>query len=119
MNSISSSNEISQHSILDIHQDRFGFIWFATQDGLNKYDGFKYEIFKSSENSSGTLPSNHIQSIAEDNDGNLWLGTRLKGLSKYQRSSKKFKNFKHDPKNKNSISNDRINKVIVDQSGLI
>ena len=119
LNSISSSNEISQHSILDIHQDRFGFIWFATQDGLNKYDGFKYEIFKSSENSSGTLPSNHIQSIAEDNDGNLWLGTRLKGLSKYQRSSKKFKKFKHDPKNKNSISNDRINKVIVDQSGLI
>ncbi|WP_276363798.1 hybrid sensor histidine kinase/response regulator [Daejeonella sp. H1SJ63] len=119
MNSISSSNDISQNSILDIHKDKFGFIWFATQDGLNKYDGFKFEIFKHSESTKGTLPSNHIQTIAEDKDGNLWLGTRTAGLSKYQRSDKKFKNFSHDSKDKNSLSNNKINKVLIDHAGLI
>lgn len=119
LNSINSSNDISQNSIMDIHKDKFGLIWFATQDGLNKYDGFRYETFKHSENTTGTISSNYIQTIAEDKDGNLWLGTRTDGLSKYQRFNKKFRNYKHNPKDKNSLSNDKVNKVLIDHAGLV
>ncbi len=119
LSSINSSNDISQNSILDIHRDKFGFIWFATQDGLNKYDGLQFEIFKHSESTPGTIPANHIQTIAEDKEGNIWLGTRVDGLSKYQRSDKKFRNYKHSPKNKNSLSSNKINKVLIDHTGLI
>lgn len=119
LNGINSSNDLSQNSIMDIHKDKFGFIWFATQDGLNKYDGFRFETLKHSENTTGTISSNYIQTIAEDKDGNLWLGTRTDGLSKYQRFNKKFRNYKHNPKDKNSLSNEKVNKVLIDHAGLI
>ena len=51
-------------------------MWFGTQGGLNRYDGFKFEVYKHSKNKSTSLSSNYIGSITEDKDGNLWSGTK-------------------------------------------
>ncbi|SDM29458.1 Signal transduction histidine kinase [Daejeonella rubra] len=117
LNAINSSNDLSQHTILAIQKDKFGFIWFATQDGLNKYDGFKFEIFKHSSNNKSSLPANHIQSITEDINGNLWLGTRAFGISKFVRTKNIFINYSHEPGNSNSLSSNKVNKVFIAKDG--
>ncbi|HQT21535.1 MAG: hypothetical protein B7X86_01250 [Sphingobacteriales bacterium 17-39-43] len=117
LSKLNSTNDISQHTILSIHKDKFGFIWFGTQDGLNRYDGFKFDVYKYSDNNKHSLPSNYIQTISEDKDGNLWLGTRTHGISKFRRSDRTFINYKHDSKVKKSLSSNKINHVLVDKKG--
>jgi serine phosphatase RsbU (regulator of sigma subunit)/ligand-binding sensor domain-containing protein len=58
-----------------VYQDKFGFMWFGTVDGLNRYDGYSFEVYKSIPGDSTSLPSSNIQTIIEDADGNLWIGT--------------------------------------------
>jgi len=116
LSSINSSNDISQHTILSIHKDKFGFMWFGTEDGLNRYDGFKFEVYKYSKNKSTSLLSNYIGTITEDKDGNLWLGTRNDGISKFRRTDRAFINYKHNSKIKESLSSNKINRVLIDKN---
>lgn len=113
--SLSGSNGLSQNSILCIIKDRYGFMWFGTQDGLNKYDGFKFTVYKHLSNNSKSLPANYINAICEDGSGNIWVGTRLGGLSKYDREHDSFSTFKYDSLNSHSISNNNINVVYSDK----
>ena len=72
---------LSQISVIKIFQDTKGFIWFATRNGLNRYDGSEFVIYKHDPKDSLTLSDNHIWTLAEDNDRNLWVGT-ARGLNK-------------------------------------
>ncbi len=58
-----------------VYQDKFGFMWLGTVDGLNRYDGYTFEVYKNIPGDSTSLPSSNIQTIIEDADGNLWVGT--------------------------------------------
>ncbi len=85
---------LSQSSVYAIVQDVKGFLWIGTQDGINKYDGYKFIASRSSENSMsssnalrGALPSGWITKIVRDTFGNLWVGTNGGGLSHIQRDS--------------------------------
>ena len=80
---LNSSSGLSQNSIQCIFKDKYGFMWFGTQDGRNKYDGFKFTIYKHIKNNPRSLPANLVNSINEDANGNIWVGTRLGGLSKF------------------------------------
>jgi signal transduction histidine kinase/ligand-binding sensor domain-containing protein len=66
---------LSQSRILSVLEDERGFMWFGTADGLNRYDGYTFKIFRSIFNDSTSLPNNVINSMVEDNDGNIWIGT--------------------------------------------
>lgn len=67
---------LSNNQVLDIFKDSEGFVWFATASGLNRYDGNRVTIFRSSEADLHSLPDNYVEDIQEDNKGNLWLNTR-------------------------------------------
>ncbi|MDP9047946.1 MAG: ATP-binding protein, partial [Bacteroidota bacterium] len=112
---LNSSNGLSQNSVLSIIKDSYGFIWIGTEDGLNKYDGLSFLVFKHVNNNPATLPANTINSLCEDTDSNIWVGTRIGGLSKYIRSKVAFTSFKHDSLNAGSISNNNINVVYKDK----
>jgi signal transduction histidine kinase/ligand-binding sensor domain-containing protein/DNA-binding response OmpR family regulator len=114
LTNIYSSNAISQNSIQCIYQDKYGFMWFGTQDGLNKYDGYNYTTYKHIRNNNKSLPANNVLSICEDAEGNIWAATRIGGLSKYNRTYDWFINYKHDEKNNTSISNNNISYVYTD-----
>lgn len=73
---------LSNNSIRCIYQDRDGFIWFGTFDGLNRYDGYEFKIFRNKQNDSLSLPHNYIYSIHQDQQRKLWVGTG-QGLSIY------------------------------------
>lgn len=106
---ISTEDGLSQSSVEAIYRDSRGFMWFGTEEGLNKYDGYKFTIYKSNRKDSTSLNNEVINSILEDESGTMWIGTRVGGLNKFNREKETFKAFVNDPKNPNSISDDKIN----------
>ncbi len=74
------------HSII---QDKFGFIWLGTDDGLNRYDGNTFRIYRNTPKNMYSISSNGILCIYEDTKGNLWIGTR-QGLNLYDRENDRF-----------------------------
>lgn len=82
--SLSTNDGLSQISVLQIIQDSDGFLWFGTRNGLNRYNGYEFEVFRYDSNDSKTLGDNHISSLCEGSDGVLWVGT-MNGLNKMNR----------------------------------
>ncbi len=113
---ISIEKGLSNSVVTCIYKDKEGFMWFGTQDGLNKYDGYVFTIYKSIPFDSSSLADNWIQSITEDNSGNLWVGTYSGGLFKYNKQEETFVNFKNVPGMKNSLSNNRVWALSFDNS---
>lgn len=72
---------LSQATINSILQDHKGFVWIGTQDGLNRYDGYQFKVYKNKTGDNNTISHNWITSLYEDNSGILWIGT-LNGLNK-------------------------------------
>lgn len=83
---------ISQNSVLSIHQDVYGFMWFGTRDGLNLYDGIQIKTFYHSYYEENTLSSSYINHITEDAAGDLWVST-TNGLNRYRRESVTFERY--------------------------
>ncbi|MCJ8270184.1 MAG: hypothetical protein MJK04_12370, partial [Psychrosphaera sp.] len=67
---------LSQASVLDILQDRQGFMWFATQDGLNRFDGYDFKVYRRDLSDPQSLSENYVNNIFQDSSGYLWLTTR-------------------------------------------
>lgn len=109
---------LSQSSVNCLLKDSYGFIWIGTQDGLNRYDGYGFKVFRNKPFDSLSIVNNDILSIAEDRDGNLWIGT-WNGLSHYNRQRGQFTNYHHEPNNETTISDNRVYDVYVDRSGTV
>lgn len=80
---LSVAQELSQSGVSCILQDRQGFMWFGTGDGLNKYDGYSFTIYKHEAADSTSLSADWILSIYEDRSGTLWIGTYSGGLNQF------------------------------------
>jgi len=79
---LTSNSGLSQNTVVKIIQDKNGFLWFATADGLNRYDGYSFKVFKNDPTDVRSLSGSDIFSVTEDDQGNLWVGTRGSGLNK-------------------------------------
>jgi ligand-binding sensor domain-containing protein/signal transduction histidine kinase len=80
---------LSQESVLAILQDRDGFMWFGTQAGLNRFDGYRNQVFRNDPNDPSSLADNYVQAAYEDGQGRLWFGTRG-GLVRFDPATRKF-----------------------------
>ncbi len=116
---ISASDGISQSNILCIQQDRYGFMWFGTWDGLNKYDGYKITLYKNKVGDSTSISYNYINYIAKSKNNDLWVGTNGGGLCRFNYNKENFTRYRHNPKDLNSISNDVVNSVFEDEEGKV
>ncbi len=99
---------LSQSIVSVIHKDRRGFMWFGTQSGLNRFDGYSFRIFKHLPFDSTSISGNDISSITENKDGMLWIGTSTAGLNRMNPRTETFTSFRHDPANPNSIGSDHV-----------
>ncbi|NME68883.1 ligand-binding sensor domain-containing protein [Flammeovirga aprica] len=113
---ITTNNGLSQNSIPTIFQDHQGFMWFGTYDGLNKYDGYSFKVYKKDNqgSSKSSISSNLIYAIDEDIDGNLWVGTSGGGLNMFNKALQEFVVYKNDPEDPNSITSDHITDLLID-----
>ena len=116
---ITTDNGLSQGVINCIFQDKEGFIWIGTNDGLNRYDAYSFKIYKNISDDSSSISGNIIVSIAEDSSSNLWIATRNDGLNFYNRKLDKFSRYQFDKNNYHSLSSNNIKKVFVDNRGNI
>jgi ligand-binding sensor domain-containing protein len=104
---------LSQGNVLDIQQDKFGFIWIGTEDGLNMFDGYTFTIFRNNPKDSTSLSNNNIYCLVEDKDGNLWIGTQ-NGLNYYDRRSNIFQRYFNKTDDKSSLTNNTILSLCID-----
>ena len=110
---------LSNNRINSILQDRRGFMWFATEDGLNRYDGNTFVVYKNNPADPNTLSANFIQSLIEDGHGYLWIGTWGGGLDKLDPRTERFTHYRYNPSNPNSISGDAIKSIGQDSHGYL
>ncbi len=106
LKNISTTDGLSQSSVIAIHQDKFGQMWFGTRDGLNKYDGSRFTIFRNDVTNKSSISNNDILAIEEDDSGQLWVGT-YNGLNCYNPVTNTFTRYLHT-KNNHTISSNAI-----------
>ena len=90
LNQISHINGLSQNTVNSIIQDNDGFLWIATYNGVNKYDGYSMDYY---DLSNRNLSSNLIHNLFKDNDGNIWAGTPESGINRINPNTKKIVTF--------------------------
>jgi signal transduction histidine kinase/DNA-binding response OmpR family regulator/streptogramin lyase len=89
---LSTGEGLSQGHVSSILKDSKGFMWFATEEGLNKYDGYRFTIYRSDPENPASISNNFINKVFEDRSGNLWIGT-AGGLDKFDRGKDAFIHF--------------------------
>lgn len=82
---------LSQSTIYSMIQDRTGFLWFGTIDGLNRFDGYEFKVYENDPYNSCSISDNFISSLFEDSDGYIWVGTVNGYLNRFDRRTEKFK----------------------------
>lgn len=109
---------LPQNSIFAITQDRHGYMWFGTQDGLSRYDGYTFKHFHNSERDSTTIPGNKINSLFEDSRGRLWVGTE-DGLALFNPARENFHRFPLRAASTDPFMRQIVNAITEDQSHTI
>jgi signal transduction histidine kinase/ligand-binding sensor domain-containing protein len=89
---VSVAEGLASPTVQSVIQDSFGLIWIGTVNGLQKYDGYRFEKFKNSPGKATSLQHNNVWGLMEDADHNIWVGTGL-GVSRYDRRKNEFKNY--------------------------
>ena len=113
---ISTEHGLSQKTVEAIFQDKYGFLWIGTQEGLNRYDGRKLDVFRHINNDNSSLSHDYISDILEDNKGNLWVATGG-GLNRFVRKSESFDKLNIKDSKGNKVV--RLNSLYVDSSEIM
>lgn len=93
LNYFNTQSGLSNNIVYDVYQDRQGFIWVATENGLNRFDAYNFEVFSHEPGDSTSISSNIVRTVFEDRAGNLWVGTQ-QGLDLFERETERFVHYK-------------------------
>ena len=93
---LSLAEGLSQSSVYAILQDKHGFLWIGTEDGLNRYDGYRFTHYRHDPTNPRSLSANLVQILYEDRDGTLWVGVENGGLNAYDRKTESFTRYQSD-----------------------
>ncbi|MEM7081174.1 MAG: two-component regulator propeller domain-containing protein [Pseudomonadota bacterium] len=110
---------LSQSTVNAMLQDQTGFLWFGTENGLNRYDGNRVHQYKRDPGNPNSLGADFIWDMTEDAHGNLWIGTNGGGVARWNATTDDFTSFRHDPEDVNSISKDIVRAVTYTTDGSV
>ncbi|MEM1121415.1 MAG: two-component regulator propeller domain-containing protein, partial [Bacteroidota bacterium] len=116
---LNSNHGLSENVVNAIYQDSRGLMWFGTNDGLNKFDGHDFTIYKPDPTRSNSINSNLVFTITEDFHQRLWVGTTGKGLNYFDLDTEAFKALQHDKDDPTSLVSNQIIKILTDRDGRI
>lgn len=123
---LTTAEGLSENSVYCLLLDHQGFLWAGTQDGLNRYDGAGFRIFRADARAAGTLHSGFILALAEDRRHRVWVGTGGGGLSRYDPATETFRTFRAprtgagqavSSQQPGPLPNDFVRAVLVDRTG--
>ena len=114
---ISVDDGLSQSSVYSIIQDNIGFMWFGTQDGLNKFDGYDFTVYNSFPESPNGFSNYFIRALYQDKDNCIWIGTDGGGLNKLDPNTDQITVYQNDPKNSHSLTSNYIWAIYQDSHG--
>jgi len=116
---VSLEDGLSQNNVQSILQDSKGYMWFATESGLNRYDGYSIHRYSRERGNPNGLSNDLVWVIAEDSEQNLWLATQGGGVVRWNREADSFTSFRHDPENPYSLASDDIRTLLLNDDGTI
>jgi signal transduction histidine kinase/ligand-binding sensor domain-containing protein len=105
---LSVEDGLSQSAVNCMLQDSKGFMWFGTEDGLNKYDGYNFTIFRNDPQDPTSLSDSFVRCIHEDSSDAIWVGTWNGGLDRLDPATGEFTHYRHDPDDPYSLSHDNV-----------
>ncbi len=114
-----SDNGISNNAIVDFAQDQNGFLWLATGNGLNRFDGRNYKVFKKNLTDPNSLLDNSIMKVAVDRNNRIWIGYRAHGLSCYDQVTGNFKHFLPDSTQPESFPWGETSALFIDSDNIL
>ncbi|HEY4128697.1 MAG TPA: two-component regulator propeller domain-containing protein, partial [Gammaproteobacteria bacterium] len=106
-------------TVFQVIQDRQGYIWLATSNGLERYDGYSFKVFKHKPDDPSSIASDFVKALYEDSAGRLWLGTYGGGLDLYQPATGAFRHFRHVPSDPRSIGSDKLYSIVGGPNGTL
>ena len=108
---------LSQNFVPAITQDKIGFIWMGTKDGLNMYDGYRFTVYRHDAFDTYSLSDNFVTVIYCDSKGRIWAGTLNGGLNVFDPNARRFYSFQHHPDDSNSVSSNNVLAITEDKNG--
>ncbi|AUD04661.1 ligand-binding sensor domain-containing protein [Spirosoma pollinicola] len=114
---LTTNQGLSQNNVTCILKDRRGFMWFGTRDGLNKFDGYTYTLYRNDPLNPTSLSHSHVHALLEDKQGRLWVGTDDGGLNLFDARTETFTHYKHTPGRPNSLAHNRVLAIAQDARG--
>lgn len=115
---LTNNDGLSQTDINTMVQDRKGFMWFGTQNGLNKYDGYGFKVYYHDPDDDRSIQRGWLMALHEDAQGRLWVGA-IGGLSYLDPVTETFIHYRHDPADSTSLSNNNVWDVYEDSQGVL
>jgi ligand-binding sensor domain-containing protein/signal transduction histidine kinase len=110
---------LSQSVAKCLLHDSQGFVWIGTEDGLNRFDGYTFTIYRPDPDDPDSLSNANVTALYEDDSGELWIGTYGGGLNRYDPVTGRFTAYRHDPGDANSLSEDQVLAVHGDSTGAV
>ena len=110
---VTTDDGLSQSTIWQVIQDPTGFLWIGTTSGLNRYDGYRFIVYKSDPSDPNTLSDNQVRALARGGDGAIWVGTGF-GLNRLDPETHRITRYFHEPDNPNSLSFNYITALVAD-----
>ncbi|CAB1084069.1 Periplasmic ligand-binding sensor domain COG3292 / BaeS-type histidine kinase / OmpR-type DNA-binding response regulator [Olavius algarvensis Delta 1 endosymbiont] len=116
---LTTEDGLSSDQTYHVAQDSYGFMWFATADGLSRYDASSVKVYRHDPDDRSSLSHNTVRAMFLDKSDNLWLGTYGGGLNQYEREKDAFIRYQHDPDDPHSLSSNMVRSVYKDRNGTI
>ncbi|HEV8273388.1 MAG TPA: two-component regulator propeller domain-containing protein [Chitinophagaceae bacterium] len=116
---ITTENGVSNNTVYEVLQDKKGFLWILTGNGLNRYDGYNFKIYSYDPADSNSLTGGLFYSLVQDKNGVLWFNNETKGIYSFNPVTEKFFHYRRDTRNKNSLMDDGTAGLVVDKAGNI
>jgi ligand-binding sensor domain-containing protein/signal transduction histidine kinase len=107
---------LSHRTVTSVLQDREGFIWLGTRDGLNRFDGYGFAHYEHDPTDSGSLSNNQVKCLYQDRSGTLWIGTEG-GLNQLDKTTNRFTAYTHQPTKPHSLSDNAVLAIYEDRAG--
>ena len=106
---------LPQATVRAMAQDKSGFLWIGTQDGLSRFDGYEFRVYKADRDDPWSLSQNHVWALAADTDGSLWVGTQAGGLNHYDPLLDRFVSYRAGVDSGNALASNHVTSLLLDR----